>query len=137
MDCRYQVQGNLALAMDRTAVDFTVIEGGRDARELSVESCPARRFNAATRLLAFMAIVAVLVASFAMFVSSDASFSHALQGTDLVEVSVEDGDSLWSIASEHPVEGLSTQEAVDAIMRWNELDVAGLRPGQTLLVPGK
>lgn len=137
MDCRYQVQGNLALAMDRTAVDFTVIEGGRDSRMHDVESHSVRHYGLAVRIMVSLAIIVVLCSSFAAFTSKDAAFDRALRGTDLVEFSVEDGDSLWSIASEHPVEGLTTQEAVDAIMRWNELDAAGLHPGQTLLVPGK
>ena len=45
------------------------------------------------------------------------------------------GDSLWSLAQEHPIDGLSTQETSDMIRSVNHLDRGSLDAGAVLKVP--
>lgn len=51
-------------------------------------------------------------------------------------VAVAQGDTLWSIAASHPIEGMSTQQCVRWISIVNELDGSVLIPGQAIEVPG-
>lgn len=55
--------------------------------------------------------------------------------TPSIQVDVEPGDSLWSLAREYPVAGLSTNEVVSRIRELNDLDSSLLRPGEQLMVP--
>lgn len=53
----------------------------------------------------------------------------------LAPVKVVSGDTLWSIAALHPVDGLSTQQVVDLIIDHNSLESSSLAAGEILLVP--
>lgn len=48
---------------------------------------------------------------------------------------VAPGDTLWDIATCHPIEGLSVQENVYWLMNQNNLSDALLTPGQVVIVP--
>lgn len=50
-------------------------------------------------------------------------------------VRVEAGDTLWSIASAHPVPGLRTEQTVDLIRRTNGMEGSVVYVGQLLDVP--
>jgi hypothetical protein len=50
-------------------------------------------------------------------------------------VEVQAGDSLWTLAAAHPVEGLTTAQAADLLATTNHLDGGLIVQGQTLLVP--
>jgi len=50
-------------------------------------------------------------------------------------VRISRGDTLWSIASTHPVAGLDTAATVDLIAELNDLDDFKLVAGDTVLVP--
>jgi hypothetical protein len=50
-------------------------------------------------------------------------------------VRVEAGDTLWSIASAHPVPGLRTEQTVDLIRRKNGMELSVVHVGQLLDVP--
>ncbi|AEB07079.1 Peptidoglycan-binding lysin domain protein [Coriobacterium glomerans PW2] len=45
------------------------------------------------------------------------------------------GDSLWSLACEHPIEGLGTADVCEIIRSWNDLGSATIQPGARLVVP--
>lgn len=51
------------------------------------------------------------------------------------QVSVQPSASLWSLASAHPVAGLSTAETAALIAEENGLGSGVIHPGQTLSVP--
>lgn len=55
--------------------------------------------------------------------------------TPSIQVDVEPGDSLWSLAREYPIAGLSTNEVVNRIRELNDLDSSLLHPGEQLMVP--
>ncbi len=50
-------------------------------------------------------------------------------------VRVEAGDSLWRIATAHPVAGLTTEQTVELIRQANGIDGSTLHAGQLLHVP--
>ena len=50
---------------------------------------------------------------------------------------VSTGDSLWSIAEAHPVEGVSTPEVVSWIVKANNLPNSSVASGQALVVPAR
>ena len=50
-------------------------------------------------------------------------------------VRVERGDTLWAIAKQHRVSGLSTEQTADLIARLNNLDAPALVAGRELKVP--
>lgn len=59
----------------------------------------------------------------------------AISAVDRSEVTVAAGDSLWSIAEAHPIEGLDASRTVELIREWNELESPMLRVGMELSVP--
>lgn len=80
-------------------------------------------------LAALVAIVLLLVAGPVL------SRSTSPQDVATTVVRVEQGDTVWTIASTHPVPGLSTAQNADLIARLNDLDTSALAAGVTLRVP--
>lgn len=140
----YLTQGNLALA-PVACPTFTVIEGGRTAEpQKTLAQVRADRHaqeraarQASVRMLFASIIIAFAILTFSVLadgmvnLSRSRAFSHMQTG----EVTVLSGDSLWSIAEEHPVQNRSTQEVVNWISEQNDLSSATLFAGQRLIVP--
>jgi hypothetical protein len=108
---------------------FTVIEGGLRRRE-------SRRSDVVA--VAAMALVAFAVFAGAWLATNrvaEARVQSAFEATSYETVTVTSGDSLWSIAESHPVEGCSTQEVVRHIREENALESASLSVGTRLTVP--
>ena len=61
--------------------------------------------------------------------------ASALESIPATSVVVHGGDSVWSLAEAHPVDGYSTQEVVTWIESHNQLGSATIQAGQTLDVP--
>lgn len=97
----------------------------------------ARRLfsNVALAFVTVGMIVVVLAALFTVLGSETRTFDRALVETERTTVSVAPGDTLWDIAEEHGVDGLTTQQSVDLIRTWNDLEQSALQPGMELLVP--
>ena len=55
--------------------------------------------------------------------------------TQTKEIVAQPGDSLWKIAANNPVEGMTTQQLVNHIMQHNQLNTATLTQGQKLIIP--
>ncbi len=53
----------------------------------------------------------------------------------LTALKVTAGDSLWTLAARHPIDGLTTAQVSEILMRANHLDAPLVTPGQTILVP--
>ena len=148
MNAADMIQGNLALKLVTPAEPtFTVVQGGRSGfQPLTVK--PARNQQAAVVparvALKVPTIVAVAVALTLFFVLATSVFSarHAAYADSVANVTyetvrVQSGDSLWSIAQEHPIDGLSTQETSDMIRSVNHLDRGSLDAGAVLKVPAR
>ena len=146
MNATNMVQGNLALKLETLAAPaFTVVKGGRSAiQSVAVKPVRSQRSSVVTTPVALKpsTIVAVAVALTLFFVISMTVFSarHTAYADSIANVTyetirVQSGDSLWSLAEEHPIDGLSTQETSDVIRSVNHLDHGSLDAGVDLKVP--
>lgn len=148
MNATNMVQGNLALKLETPAAPaFTVVKGGRSGYQpLPVKSARNQHAVAAPTPVALKVstIVAVAVALTLFFVLATSVFSarHAAYAESVSNVAyetirVQPGDSLWSLAEEYPIEGLSTQETSDMIRNVNHLEHGSLATGAYLKVPAR
>lgn len=148
MNATNMVQGNLALKLETPAAPaFTVVKGGRSGYQpLPVKSARNQHAVAAPTPVALKVstIVAVAVALTLFFVLATSVFSarHAAYAESVSNVTyetirVQPGDSLWSLAEEYPIEGLSTQEISDMIRNVNHLEHGSLASGAYLKVPAR
>ena len=148
MNATNMVQGNLALKLEAPAAPaFTVVKGGRSGfQTLPVK--PVRSQCVATSsapvALKVSTIVALAVAFTLFFVLATSIFSarHAAYAESVSNVTyetvrVQPGDSLWSLAEEYPIKGLSTQETSDMIRNVNHLEHGSLAAGAHLKVPAR
>ena len=120
-------EGALALTNDRP--HFTVIEGGRKAARKQAQGSGMLFVTALVSIVIFVAVWILM--DNALQARIDSAFAKANYET----VTVVSGDSLWSIAEEHPVKGCSTQQVVNHIRVTNNLDSALLPAGERLVVP--
>ncbi|MDY0340911.1 MAG: LysM peptidoglycan-binding domain-containing protein [Coriobacteriia bacterium] len=105
---------------------------------------PARRISPSfvgetthTERLVQIAYVALLLcAAVAIAISTTARTDRPAPDT-WAAITVSDSGTLWTIAREHPVPGLSTADNVALIKESNRLDSAVIMPGQTLRVPSQ
>lgn len=148
MNATNMVQGNLALKLETPAAPaFTVVKGGRSGYQpLPVKSARNQHAVAAPTPVALKVstIVAVAVALTLFFVLATSVFSarHAAYAESVSNVTyetirVQPSDSLWSLAEEYPIEGLSTQETSDMIRNVNHLEHGSLATGAHLKVPAR
>ncbi len=148
MNATNMVQGNLALKLETPAAPaFTVVKGGRSGYQpLPVKSARNQHAVAAPTPVALKVstIVAVAVALALFFVLATSVFSarHAAYAESVSNVTyetirVQPGDSLWSLAEEYPIEGLSAQETSDMIRNVNHLEHGSLAAGAYLKVPAR
>lgn len=146
MNVTNMVQGNLALKLETPAEPtFTVVQGGRSGfQPLTVK--PARNQQAvvapARVALKVPTIVAVALTLFFVLATSVFSARHAAYAESVSNITygtirVQPGDSLWSLAEEYPIEGLSTQETSDMIRSVNHLEHGSLAAGAHLKVPDR
>ena len=148
MNATDMVQGNLALKLETPAAPaFTVVKGGRSGFQ-TLPGKPVRSQCVATTsapvALKASTIVALAVALTLFFVLATSIFSarHAAYAESASNVTyetarVQSGDSLWSLAQEHSVDGLSTQETSDIIRSVNHLEHGSLDAGDVLKVPAR
>ena len=79
-------------------------------------------------LLSLLALAAVMAV-----ISVNAAPRIEVPRMDVIHVGA--GDSLWTIAQAHPVEGLSTQQNVELIIDANDLQSTVLTIGTEIMVP--
>lgn len=137
----FQVYGNLALAAEPAYVEsnprFTVIEGRGARAERSAVS--GRHVSRAAVAIAATVVAllffAVALVGWSTYASRAEAHADTLSHISFEEVRVQAGDSLWSLASQHPINDFTTQETADAIAEANELEGVVLQAGETILVP--
>ena len=148
MNATDMVQGNLALKLETPAAPaFTVVKGGRSgfraqptkpARSqcVSVASAPVA-LKASTVIAVAVAFTLFFVLATSVFSARHAAYAESVSNVTYETVRVQSGDSLWSLAQEHPIEGLSTQETSDMIRSVNHLEHGSLNAGAHLKVPAR
>ena len=109
---------------------WRVIEGGHGKAHT-----PSKR----QQTLALCATLALAISLVFVWLVSDGVQARrrqdALSQADVAIVTVLPGDSLWQIAQEHPVPGLTTDELVHVIREDNRLASTELQAGMQLEVP--
>jgi len=101
------------------------------AAHRSASSARAARARRLSPVEVFTLILIAALLLVGLFASRQrAEYSGATQS-----LQIEAGDTLWSIAETHPVEGLTTAQVVDTIASVNHLDGDVVAPGQTIEVP--
>lgn len=158
MDTQFGTYGNLALAphaceygqlnvidgMGRRSHGSLRIAVSRPTQEqlLAPDSFPRTTAKATTLPRAFIctALLAVLVCCCTFIIHTVQSYridSHqkALSSITYESVHVQPGESLWSLAEDHSVDGMATAEVADAIKLENNLSSGMLKAGMELMVP--
>lgn len=148
MNAADMVQGNLALKLEAPAAPaFTVVKGGRSGfqpvapkpnrtQHAAVTSSPAA-LKASTVVAIAVAFTLFFVLATTVFTARHAAYADSVANATYETVRVHAGDSLWSLAEEHPVDGLSTQETSDMIRSVNHLEHGSLDAGAHLKVPAR
>lgn len=148
MNAADMVQGNLALKLEAPAAPaFTVVKGGRSgfkpvapksnrAQHSAVASAPVA-LKASTVVAIAVAFTLFFVLAMTVFTARHAAYADSVANVTYETVRVQTGDSLWSLAEDHPVEGLSTQETSDMIRSVNHLEHGSLNAGAHLKVPAR
>lgn len=149
MNSNMMVYGNLALASGAPArradvkTRFVVVEGslGHARPERQVTHRSETRTSRLARVCAAAGVAVMFLIVFVAGVSAFSSradlVSQAASEVAWAETSVREGDSLWTLAESHPIEGLSTQETADIIESYNSFDSVVLIAGDTVLVPSQ
>ncbi len=148
MNATDMVQGNLALKLETPAAPaFTVVKSGRSGFQ-TLPGKPVRSQCVATtsapvalKVSTIVALAAALTLFFVLatsiFSARHAAYAESTSNVTYETVRVQSGDSLWSLAQEHPIEGLSTQETSDMIRNVNHLEHGSLDAGAHLKVPAR
>ena len=145
MNATNMVQGNLALKLE-TPVEptFTVVQGGRSGiQPLTVRNqqavvAPARvALKVPTIVAVAVALTLFFVLATSVFSARHAAYAESVSNITYGTIRVQTGDSLWSLAEEYPIEGLSTQETSDMIRNVNHLEHGSLAAGAHLKVPAR
>ena len=148
MNATDMVQGNLALKLETPAAPaFTVIKGGRSGFQtlpgkpvrsqcVATTSAPVA-LKASTIVALAVALTLFFVLATSIFSARHAAYAESVSNVTYETVRVQSGDSLWSLAQEHPIEGLSTQETSDMIRNVNHLEHGSLDAGVHLKVPAR
>lgn len=148
MNATDMVQGNLALKLEAPAVPaFTVVKGGRPGFQtppgkpvrsqcVATTSAPVA-LKASTIVALAVAFTLFFVLATSIFGARHAAYAESASNVTYETVRVQSGDSLWSLAQEHPIEGLSTQETSDMIRNVNHLEHGSLDAGAHLKVPAR
>ena len=148
MNATNMVQGNLALKLETPAAPaFTVVKGGRSGFQtlpgkpvrsqcVATASAPAA-LKASTIVVLAVALTLFFVLATSIFSARHAAYAESASNVTYETVRVQSGDSLWSLAQEHPIEGLSTQETSDMIRNVNQLEHGSLDAGAHITVPAR
>lgn len=149
------IYGNLALQPETASrairPDFSVVSGGSDGHRVfsdrSAQICAPDVYARASakpsslpRSFVFTALLLLFFGASCLFAST---YLHVraqkqeavIDALDSRSVTVEEGDSLWSIASRHEVDGLPVSQSVELIKTWNSLDDSNILPGSRLIIP--
>ena len=148
MNATDMVQGNLALKLETPAAPaFTVVKGGRSgfqtlpgkpvrSQYVATTSAPVA-LKASTIVALAVALTLFFVLATSVFSARHAAYAESVSNVTYETIRVQSGDSLWSLAEEYPIEGLSTQETSDMIRNVNHLEHGSLAAGAHLKVPAR
>lgn len=137
--CTY---GNLALKVEPAVPALHVIPGSKPMLQTGALQVAAPDTYALSQVAesarprkGLLCLVAACLFLVALGAARSASHQLALDQLSTRTVTVEPGDSLWSIAAEHDVEGISIDDEVELMRTINSLTSATLHAGMEIEVP--
>ncbi|WP_110206619.1 LysM peptidoglycan-binding domain-containing protein [Nocardioides daejeonensis] len=95
---------------------------------------PALQLTRRGRVVVFLAATALVLLAAIFLGAASVATDDAGSVTQTRVIMVDEGDTLWAIASDLADDG-KVQQMIDAIKRLNALDSAALQVGQELHVP--
>ncbi len=131
----YLCDGTSALAPSYPT--FTLIEGGKSQAANTVAPEPFKSYALSYRAVVVVVLLALCAFGFCALrdFQITAGVTGALDSAETTIVTVRDGDTLWGLACEHAVSGVSTKDLVKWIENENNLTSAHIISGQELTVP--
>ena len=143
---RYRSDGTSALASK--PCEFTLLEGGASVaqdiatsaeflnKRSSASYCPLSRKQLFVAALALVAIVCFLVSTYNLRATAiENEVLDKLQYAPVETITVQPGDSLWKIAEDHNVSGVSTTDMVHYVQKIKHISSDSLVYGQLLKNP--
>ena len=128
--------------------EFTLLEGGASVaqdiatsteflnKRSSASYCPLSRKQLFVAALALVAIVCFLVSTYNLRAAAiENEVLDKLQYAPVETIMVQPGDSLWKIAEDHNVSGVSTTDMVRYVQKINHISSDSLVSGQLLKIP--
>ncbi|WP_232700047.1 cell division suppressor protein YneA [Brevibacillus daliensis] len=104
--------------------------------ELKKEHIHNRKQRGITRLHAIVFIILLSTLSFLTGSLVFAEKNTVIASGELLEITIQPGDTLWTIASEyHSQTDLTTQELVQEIQEINQLESPLIYAGNNLIIP--
>ena len=132
---KYCFEGSAALSVDHAMKPrFTVVEGGLSSKQQAPAGKGSLKEELVVAAFCVVCFIAVLGTSLCADALRSSGAQSALNSSETTVVRVHSGDTLWTIAEEHPVRGVPTRQVVDWIEEQNGLESATLAPGQSLVV---
>lgn len=134
---RVSIDGTAALKQSSTA--FCVIDCCSSPRSSIASQVAVGRVSSheALMLRVFIASCIVFLVSLGFVITHagilETNSSLSNSATEIVRV--HSGDTIWSIAENHPIDNVTTNDVADYIIEINELDGGLIHPGQTICVP--
>lgn len=80
-------------------------------------------------------IAALVLITVALIVATVLSSRSACPGVHGERTRIESGQTLWTLASQHPVTGLTTEQTADLIAQMNHIPDGPLAAGSTVRIP--
>ena len=88
------------------------------------------------RPVAWAEIAALILITVALIAATMITSGAAHSSVPSERVRVEAGQTLWTLASQHPVAGVSTEQAAQLIAGLNHIEDGRLSVGTTIRIPG-
>ena len=82
------------------------------------------------KALLFVMVFVAMVVTFVFNGNTNANEKY-----NVTSVTVECGDTLWSIAQEHKSDGKDIREFINEVSEFNQIDNASILIGQTIFIP--
>jgi LysM domain len=90
-----------------------------------------------SRRVATAEAIALLLVAIALVFATLATRGSASDGVASQSIRVEHGQTLWALAEQHPMFGLTTEQTAQLIASINHLDARCLAAGSTIRVPAR
>lgn len=88
-----------------------------------------------SRILVVAEIVALVAIALSLIAGTIITSSGGTEVESTTRVFVEQGDTAWTLARQHPVPGLTTQQTADLIAKMNANSSEGIQVGTAVMVP--